>query len=321
MEFLAQAIRMFPDAKRTLLTAYADTDAAIRAINEAKIHHYLLKPWDPPEQNLYPVLDDLLEDWQAGISSASSGIARVGRALVAADRMSCASFWPGIRSRSGGSTSKGPMAIPRCGPLYGRWAATRQTSCHPVPGRGAVAGTLRTPNLRNESDCGCVRGHEFLRRRDHWRRASRIGRGRLRCLRRLENRHGGAGCAGRTGRAQFAHRKLSRISFRDQRIGSGAARRDAGSSVRGRDRMPASWRRIARGRAVSACKTRRRFRTCLSRGIGGDGRGMAQAQRSRGGSPAGCRSVLRGGKHGSDDLRGRGRLHHWRSKFSRDRLP
>src|SRR5215467_4468106 len=52
VEFLAQAITLFPDAKRVLLTAYADTDAAIAAINEAGINHYLLKPWDPPEENL-----------------------------------------------------------------------------------------------------------------------------------------------------------------------------------------------------------------------------------------------------------------------------
>jgi thioredoxin reductase (NADPH) len=78
VEFLAQAIRLFPDAKRTLLTAYADTDAAIRAINEAKIHHYLLKPWDPPEQNLYPVLDELLEDWQAGYRPPLAGLRVLG---------------------------------------------------------------------------------------------------------------------------------------------------------------------------------------------------------------------------------------------------
>jgi len=78
VEFLAQAIRLFPDSKRTLLTAYADTDAAIRAINEAKIHHYLLKPWDPPEQNLYPVLDDLLEDWQAGYRPPLAGLRVLG---------------------------------------------------------------------------------------------------------------------------------------------------------------------------------------------------------------------------------------------------
>src|SRR5260370_15344578 len=63
--FLTEAIKLFPDAKRVMLTAYADTDAAIKAINEARIQHYLLKPWDPPDQNLYPVLDDLLEAWPA----------------------------------------------------------------------------------------------------------------------------------------------------------------------------------------------------------------------------------------------------------------
>ena len=74
VSFLAEAIKFYPDAKRTLLTAYSDMDAAIRAINDAKIHHYLMKPWDPPDQNLYPVLDDLLEDWQAGYRPPFSGL-------------------------------------------------------------------------------------------------------------------------------------------------------------------------------------------------------------------------------------------------------
>jgi len=65
VEFLNKALAIYPEAKRVLLTAYADTDAAIQAINEARVNHYLLKPWDPPEEQLYPVLDDLLEDWQA----------------------------------------------------------------------------------------------------------------------------------------------------------------------------------------------------------------------------------------------------------------
>ena len=56
---------MFPKAKRALLTAYADTDAAIAAINQAQIDYYLQKPWDPPEERLYPTLEDLLGDWQA----------------------------------------------------------------------------------------------------------------------------------------------------------------------------------------------------------------------------------------------------------------
>ena len=64
IEFLTAAVREFPDVRRVLLTAYADTEAAIGAINEVKLDHYLLKPWDPPDRNLYPVLDDLLDDWQ-----------------------------------------------------------------------------------------------------------------------------------------------------------------------------------------------------------------------------------------------------------------
>jgi len=78
IEFLSQAIPRYPDAKRVLLTAYADTEAAIRAINEVKLNHYLLKPWDPPDQNLYPVLDDLLEDWQASYRPAFDGIRVLG---------------------------------------------------------------------------------------------------------------------------------------------------------------------------------------------------------------------------------------------------
>lgn len=78
VEFLEKAIGLYPDAKRVLLTAYADTDAAIAAINEAGINHYLLKPWDPPEENLYPVLDDLLEDWQATFPPQFEGIRVLG---------------------------------------------------------------------------------------------------------------------------------------------------------------------------------------------------------------------------------------------------
>jgi len=65
VQFLIKAREIHPDSRRVLLTAYADTTAAIAAINEVRLHHYLMKPWDPPEQNLYPVLDDLLTDWHA----------------------------------------------------------------------------------------------------------------------------------------------------------------------------------------------------------------------------------------------------------------
>jgi thioredoxin reductase (NADPH) len=76
--FLKEAMQIFPDAKRALLTAYADTSAAISAINEANIHFFFLKPWDPPEEHLYPQLDDLLDDWQASYHPTFEGIRMLG---------------------------------------------------------------------------------------------------------------------------------------------------------------------------------------------------------------------------------------------------
>ena len=78
VEFLDEALRSFPSAKRVLLTAYADTEAAIRAINEVKLDYYLLKPWDPPEEQLYPVLQDLLDDWKASFRPPFEGIRVIG---------------------------------------------------------------------------------------------------------------------------------------------------------------------------------------------------------------------------------------------------
>ena len=74
VEFLEKALELYPAAKRALLTAYADTDAAIRAINTVKIDHYLMKPWDPPEERLYGVVDDLLDDWQADYRPVFEGV-------------------------------------------------------------------------------------------------------------------------------------------------------------------------------------------------------------------------------------------------------
>lgn len=79
-QFLEQAIELFPEAKKVLLTAYADTEAAIRSINRINLDYYLMKPWDPPQENLYPVLDDLLADWKVSASPSYDGI-RVAGAL------------------------------------------------------------------------------------------------------------------------------------------------------------------------------------------------------------------------------------------------
>jgi thioredoxin reductase (NADPH) len=78
VDFLERSRELYPDARRVLLTAYADTEAAIQAINSARIHYYLNKPWDPPEEKLYPVLSDLLDDWKAGYRPPFEGLRVIG---------------------------------------------------------------------------------------------------------------------------------------------------------------------------------------------------------------------------------------------------
>jgi thioredoxin reductase (NADPH) len=80
IELLRQASALHPGARRVLLTAYADNEVAIRGINEVRLDHYLLKPWDPPEDQLYPVLADLLGDWQANHQPSETGVRIVGHA-------------------------------------------------------------------------------------------------------------------------------------------------------------------------------------------------------------------------------------------------
>jgi len=77
-EFLVQARKLYPDARKVLLTAYADTDVAIAGINQVQLDHYLLKPWDPPAERLYPVLEDLLGDWSATYRAPFDGIRVAG---------------------------------------------------------------------------------------------------------------------------------------------------------------------------------------------------------------------------------------------------
>src|SRR5438270_5258698 len=77
-QYLLEARKLVPDAKRVLLIAYADTEAAIEAINDVALDYYLLKPWDPPEEQLYPVVEDLLTTWEAGAALEAGGVRVVG---------------------------------------------------------------------------------------------------------------------------------------------------------------------------------------------------------------------------------------------------
>ena len=83
-DFLAEALKLFPDARRVLLTAYADTETAILAINRIGLDHYLMKPWEPPSERLYPVLDDLLSEWRAKYRPAFEGVRVAGTAFSGA---------------------------------------------------------------------------------------------------------------------------------------------------------------------------------------------------------------------------------------------
>ncbi len=103
IEFLEQAMDLFPRARRVLLTAYADTDAAIQAINVVDLDHYLLKPWDPPEEKLYPVMDALLEAWASTpdqpVRRDQGDRAPLVRAVVRVP----ATSWPATRCRTAGT--------------------------------------------------------------------------------------------------------------------------------------------------------------------------------------------------------------------------
>ena len=83
-DFLAEALKLFPDARRVLLTAYADTETAITAINRIGLDHYLMKPWEPPSEHLYPVLDDLLSEWRAKYRPPFEGVRVAGTAFSGA---------------------------------------------------------------------------------------------------------------------------------------------------------------------------------------------------------------------------------------------
>ena len=179
IEFLEQAMTIYPDAKRALLTAYADTEAAIRAINTVRVDYYLLKPWEPPEEQLYPIVDDLLDDWQAAYRPTFEGIRVIGhrwsaeghqiKDFLARNRVPYR--WYGCRSRRRGAAPdrarrSRPRAIAAC-------AFSRRHKADPTVDRGA----------RRQGRVTDAGGDAVLRP-DHRRRgAGRPGRRGVRRLR------------------------------------------------------------------------------------------------------------------------------------------
>ena len=211
VEFLAQALRMAPHAKRVLLTAYADTEAAIRAINEVRLDHYLMKPWSPPEERLYPVLDDLLEDWEADAAARSPSRACGSSATASRPRRTPrATSWPATASPTAGSTSPTP----------------RRAACWPPPGGdeaelpvlvfedGDDAGAALAGRAGGADRPAHPGGAALLRPGDPRRRAGRAGGGGLRRVGGPADPARGAPRDGRAGRPELAHRELPGLSRR-----------------------------------------------------------------------------------------------------------
>ena len=215
--FLQEGMRIFPEAKRALLTAYADTNAAISAINEANINYFFMKPWDPPAEHLYPQLDDLARRLARLLPSDFRRHPRPRHALVSqilrAARFSGPQSRPlsmdrrrKFRQRSGNETPAGSA----------RPGRSRQPAGGPIPGRLEAPRKL-FPRTSPKGRLAHARANQFLRSRDRRRRTRRSRRRGLRRLRRPAHGDDRARSARRTGRHEFAHRKLSRISHRPQR--------------------------------------------------------------------------------------------------------
>ena len=231
IQFLEQAREIFPEAKKVLLTAYADTEVAIASINDLQLDYYLMKPWDPPEENLYPVLEDLLEDWQASVRMPFEGLRVAGtlwspRSHEVKDflaRHQIAYQWLDVEKDAKARAM-----------VEGAADRRTQTARGLLPGRSSAdrSGDSRAGGEDGLQDQGLP---AVLRSGHHRRRPGRSGGGRVRCLQRdplPDHREAGAR---RAGRQQSEDRKLPRIPQRPFRHGPGASRHRAGKALWRRD--------------------------------------------------------------------------------------
>ena len=227
--FLQEARQIFPEAKRALLTAYADTNAAISAINQANLDYFFMKPWDPPTEHLYPQLDDLLDDWQASYHPAFQGIRVLGtrwspRSYELRDFLARSHVpyqWIDVEGSANDPETKrllealGPDASNLPIVLFSDGSKLLNS----VPAEVAQKVGLRTRAETSFYDLAIVGGGP----------AGSGGSG-LRRVGRVTHRHGGAGGSGRAGGDEFANRELSRISRRTQRRRSRSSGGGAGAA-------------------------------------------------------------------------------------------
>ena len=277
-ELLAEAIPLQPDAKRVLLTAYADTDVAIRAINEIRLDQYLLKPWEPPEERLYPVVDDLLADWTAGFRPPFEGL-----------RLLSSRWAPrGHELRDFLTRNQVPYAWldPEADEEGRRLAASLDPPVDPTQPVVCFADgrILRDPSTRELAEAvgmSVAAALPVLRSRHRRRRPGRAwpprctARARA-CKTLLIERE----APGRAGRHHEPHRELPRLPVRPDRQRPGAARADAGPAAGCRD--PARrrrWPRSSRG-PVPDRRARRRQRAQLPGGGRGHRCQLPAARRS-----------------------------------------
>ena len=194
-EYLVEARTVFPDAKRALLTAYADTEAAIAAINEVALDYYLLKPWDPPEEEFFPVVEDLLETWQAGAALLESGGVRVIGHRFSKESREVRDFLARNRVLRAGSTSSATPRRASCSrsstsmPTGCRWPCSRTGRCWSGRRCSSSLSTWASAPSRSRSTTTWSSSAA----------ACRAGRGGLRRLRGAAHRDGRARDAGRAG--------------------------------------------------------------------------------------------------------------------------
>ena len=228
IEFLEQAMDIYPGARRVLLTAYADTNAAIEAINVVDLDHYLLKPWDPPEEKLYPVVDALLDAWLTSDHRPVPETKVVGhrwsarssevREFLARNQVPYRWYRPTSRKGNGCWPPPEPMALAARGDHPGRGA----------DGRAQRHGAGQPGRPGHHPGQGLLRPH-----RDR-RRAGRAGRGGVRRLGGPAHRAGGADRDRRAGGPELPDRELPGLPRRG--VGSAADRPGAaaGHEVRRR---------------------------------------------------------------------------------------